>query len=53
MLSYNWEVLRASRAEMRGCVSLRYDLAMYQAPGLTRKPVEEILVAMSWEGQHQ
>jgi hypothetical protein len=29
ILSYDWDVLRASRAEMQGWVSFQYDLAVY------------------------
>jgi hypothetical protein len=29
ILSYDWEMLRASRAEMQGWVSFQYDLVVY------------------------
>jgi hypothetical protein len=29
ILSYDWGILRASRAEMQGWVSFQYDLALY------------------------
>ena len=47
MLSYDWEVLGASRAEMQGWVSFQYDLVVY-----AEKSLEQIRAILAILEQH-
>jgi hypothetical protein len=46
ILSYDWEMLRASRAEMQGWVSFQYDLVVY-----AERELEQIRAILAIIGQ--